>query len=426
VDAQKRYTIIVLIILVISVGCSRQQVSSIESRNLSFLYKPSATTFHPQFMIYHRTDTTSLLFIKLYINELAQIYDEKKNNNYFKIRFQYQIFSSGETEKFLDSSSVILKSYQPVANSNFVTYIPLKLKKGGKYFVEIVSTDMINNRKNQDFIRVDKENNYSMQNFLITNVENLKPVFNNVINSSQVFSINNLRNKSKNIFIKYYSANIPSPMPPFYIINSKTLNIAPDSIWEVKNYSEKKFILENKGLYYLQTDTTLNQGLALYNYSKYFPYVKSAENLLDPLIYLTSFREFKDMKAYKNQKIAVDSFWLNTADDMDKARELIRVYYNRVQLANKYFTSYTQGWNTDRGMIFVVLGPPKNVIKSSNMERWSYGHRISKPVLEFSFVLNETPFTNNSYSLQRDELYSQIWNQAVDTWRSGLVFSIAE
>lgn len=36
-------------------------------------------------------------------------------------------------------------------------------------------------------------------------------------------------------------------------------------------------------------------------------------------------------------------------------------YYRRVAYANEHFSSYIEGWRSDRGMVFILLGPPNSV-----------------------------------------------------------------
>ena len=57
---------------------------------------------------------------------------------------------------------------------------------------------------------------------------------------------------------------------------------------------------------------------------------------------------------------------------MEQAKELIRIYYNRVFFSNYYFTSDREGWKTDSGMIFIVYGPPNTFYKSEDEEKWGY------------------------------------------------------
>jgi len=41
-------------------------------------------------------------------------------------------------------------------------------------------------------------------------------------------------------------------------------------------------------------------------------------------------------------------------------------------MANYFFTSYKPGWMTDRGMIYIVLGPPVILHKGDDFEEWIY------------------------------------------------------
>ena len=64
-------------------------------------------------------------------------------------------------------------------------------------------------------------------------------------------------------------------------------------------------------------------------------------------------------------KVALDDFWIKCGGNIDKARELIRIYYTRVFYSNYYFTSYKEGWRSERGMIYIIYGPPDKVYKIS-------------------------------------------------------------
>lgn len=45
--------------------------------------------------------------------------------------------------------------------------------------------------------------------------------------------------------------------------------------------------------------------------------------------------------------------------------ELMEEYYRRVEYADVNFASYREGWKTDRGMLYIVLGPPDDIDRSS-------------------------------------------------------------
>lgn len=59
-------------------------------------------------------------------------------------------------------------------------------------------------------------------------------------------------------------------------------------------------------------------------------------------------------------------FWRTIDPTPNTARnEAYEEYYRRVDYANKTFRSYTEGWQTDMGMVYIIFGPPNNVERQS-------------------------------------------------------------
>ncbi len=76
-----------------------------------------------------------------------------------------------------------------------------------------------------------------------------------------------------------------------------------------------------------------------------------------------------------------EEFWKkHDPSPTTERNEAYEQYYARIEIANKRFKSYTEGWRTDMGMVFVILGEPINIEKSSpygdqrTIERWTYGN----------------------------------------------------
>ena len=157
--------------------------------------------------------------------------------------------------------------------------------------------------------------------------------------------------------------------------------------------------------------------------------------MIDPLVYLTDKSVLDSMKAHPRPKVALDEYWISLTGNVERSRELIRIYYNRVLYANLYFTSYKEGWKSDRGMIFIIYGPPDKVYKTIDGERWGYNrpaiksgwgirYKVEDDLLYFSFSKKENPFSDNNYVLLRNESLTTFWEQAVRSWRNGRVFSL--
>jgi GWxTD domain-containing protein len=142
------------------------------------------------------------------------------------------------------------------------------------------------------------------------------------------------------------------------------------------------------------------------------------------------------MRQNPRPKLAVDEFWLSRGTNIERSREILRIYFKRVLFANLYFTSYKEGWRTDRGMIYIIYGPPDKIYKNSEGERWGYkkpvleskwGSRysVSEDYLWFQFRNIKNPFTTNEYYLNRSDATPTFWEQAVSSWRNGVAYSVA-
>ena len=175
-------------------------------------------------------------------------------------------------------------------------------------------------------------------------------------------------------------------------------------------------------MFHFQSDSATRTGLTLFVLYDDYPAVIYPAHLAAPLRYLTTRREYEEISSAQEVKPAVDRFWLSLAGSYERGRELIKKYYTRVQDANRYFTSYAEGWQTDRGIIYVVFGAPNVIYKTSNSESWIYGESGSITSLNFTFVRVENPFTDNDYLLNRSPIYENVWFHAVEAWRQGRIY----
>jgi GWxTD domain-containing protein len=219
--------------------------------------------------------------------------------------------------------------------------------------------------------------------------------------------------------VKCYFRNYSTPIPAFVEQNRPPFNYSPDSTFsiEIKNGKSDYFTPQRTGFYFFQADTSIFQGPTFYRMSPGFPKVTQHSLMLDALRYITSVKEFQKLKSYPFPKVAVDSFWIANAGRPDLATELIRKYYSRVETANLLYTSYTDGWKTDRGMIYMIMGKPTKVFRSFEQEIWIYGDYDDPRALKFYFNKAINPFTKNDYVLVRNAYYKSAWYQNVQLWR---------
>ena len=97
-------------------------------------------------------------------------------------------------------------------------------------------------------------------------------------------------------------------------------------------------------------------------------------------------------------------FWKNRDPTPDtEYNELMEEYYERVYYSNEHFDAWQPGWETDRGMIYILFGPPDEIQRtnpststSSLYQVWSY-YRLNQQFIfkdqnGFGDFRLETPF----------------------------------
>jgi GWxTD domain-containing protein len=169
------------------------------------------------------------------------------------------------------------------------------------------------------------------------------------------------------------------------------------------------------GLYLVQKDTSSKEGFA-FRVEQDYPRLTRIESLADPLIYICTKQEFARVKEAKGDKKAFDRAILGITGNASRAKDFIRNYYKRVEWANTYFTSYKEGWKTDRGMIYILYGLPDELFKFNDREVWTFNNNGVKTT--FNFVKSQTLFDPENYVLIREKKFQEVWYDKVDLWRN--------
>jgi GWxTD domain-containing protein len=179
------------------------------------------------------------------------------------------------------------------------------------------------------------------------------------------------------------------------------------------------FLLREEGLYFFQHDTTSLAGLGIRITNPYFPEVGTLRAFAGPIRYLSTNEEWSQLESAEFSKAALDKFWLKVAQSKERARRIIRSYYQQVAEANALFTNYKEGWKTDQGMIYILYGKPDLVQVQAGKEEWIYVKTPNNPEIKFTFVRVKNPFTDRHYVLMRSKNYTRSHYQIVSQWRRG-------
>jgi len=417
-----------LCILIIPYACSSPN-TAVKPRsviNLSNMYNPANTRVHPAYTIYHNSPASSLLLIKIFPSELLYSGTIEPNKLLGQVKVEYELTDITKEEQpvMADSGKIIYTFAREDADKRFQTQIPLNTASGKRYQLAITASDLVRRSENLTYLHIDKTNGLSEQNFMLLDAEARTPLYKPYIVGNNNIMLDYTLQGVDSVVVKYYGKEIPLPRPTFSMAREREFFEKPDSLWILPLSKAVSYQFNYEGVYYFQPDTTVEAGLTLLNFGTKYPKVQEVKQLIEPIAYLATSAEYSQLLKAINQKLAVDNFWIEKAGNIEKARELIRVYYNRVYFANYYFTSYKPGWKTDRGMIFIIYGAPQSVKVTPTQEKWIYYKNNYTTTVTFTFDHMPTSFSVDNYVLQRSDSYDTYWRSAVDTWRKGNIFLI--
>lgn len=413
----------ILLVLALFVwNCSSPYAATGTRWNLSAIYNPASSKIHPSYRVYHNSDERSLLLIKLFPNEL--LFNQANPTGEFmsRISVQLQVYEIVDKRPIMsDSVTYWYDIKQENVGRRYLTQIPFKAELGKRYQLRIVTRDLLRHDFNLRFIDVDKTSEFSQQSFKISNQRNI-PFFGNVLPQGTVYKIEHKNTSYPYLYVDYYKNEVPMPSPTFATTNKEYLYSVPDSVYTIEYTPDMLLSFSYVGLYHFRFDTNQQGGITVVNFGKNFPKVINPEEMIEPLAYITNSADYKKLMSSEHKKLAVDDFWLETSGSTGRAREMIRIYYNRVYFSNYYFSNTVPGWKTDRGMVYIVYGPPKNMQKTPDSETWIYYMKGASNSIEFTFVYKPNQYSIDNYVLNRSESHDWHWREAVSSWRSGEIF----
>jgi GWxTD domain-containing protein len=209
-------------------------------------------------------------------------------------------------------------------------------------------------------------------------------------------------------------ASLPAINP--YAASARANETGFDSTFTVGVYEgfSDQLLLNNPGTYFIVSE---NEDVFLaHRFYDGFPEIGTVAEMRESLRYISTDSEYRNMMA-QPPRAAVDDFWIKITGHPERALQQIKRYYKRVEEANRFFTLSKEGWKSDRGMIYIVYGPPSVVYRNAFSEEWTYGE-IGNP-LSVRFLFNSVSFAGDltEFELVRSDNYRNSWHLAVSNWR---------
>jgi GWxTD domain-containing protein len=144
------------------------------------------------------------------------------------------------------------------------------------------------------------------------------------------------------------------------------------------------------GAYLLSVSVKDESGKVLTSVTKsFYSQIKGLPTIITDIdkaiaqtVYIASSAEMnymqEDEKTSEKTKRFLEFWKKKDPSPNNEENEVFDEYFRRVAFANENFSNYFEGWRTDRGMVFIILGAPNNVDRhpfeydSKPYEVWEY------------------------------------------------------
>lgn len=378
----------------------------------------SVVAVQSKYLLRDSTLTKVYLYVDAYKGKNAMMSEEFAR----LYNLNYVIYSDYGTRDRLGYGNVKLDaSNVSSANGKIVVTFEIKNpnKESGVLLSEISQTGTLKKVLNDLTIRFKKQSATELYGVYTT--ASKEPLQRHYVSTTENFTIRRINENTEKLHVFYYNHSFDaagSPMNTAPRSVSKSLTV--DSTFTVNTNESLQFTKE--GLYNIFSDTTQTEGLGILVVNERFPKITKPELLLGPLLYMSTNTEINEIKKAQDYKKALDKYWLNLMNgNAPLAQQSIRSFYSRVEEANQLFTSYKEGWKTDKGMIYIILGPPDKVQRSKDREVWTFDQRGNAQNVNFTFNRRNNQFVDDHYELVRYAEYQPIWYPVVEAWRNGTI-----
>jgi GWxTD domain-containing protein len=423
-----------VIIAAAAASCSVTQ-NAVDTKDMSYIYNPARNVFNPYITLYNEDDETTTLSISIRRGELYFSQANPTGQPLASIFLSVRLYDNTLGGGLADTAAYKYDINRDETGGEYVFRVPLKAYDGNSYTAAIKIIDLIRERTVQTFVDFERTGKYSGLNYKIRDNFSHNELYSHIVRRDQFINVLCPSLHTDTLWLSYFETVKDIPPPPSTILPEVTLSPDPELIIPLAYTDTLPMMFPREGIYVLTPDSLIREGLVLFNFGPDFPTMTSPASLIPPLAYIATPEEMDTLFTAENQKLALDNFWLKRTGSIERSKELIRIYYNRTLFANFYFTSYKAGWLTDRGMMYIVYGPPDKIYKNTEGESWGYRkppvksrwgsrYKIEDQYLWFNFRKENNIFSDKDFVLNRAGTPISYWDIAVARWREGKVFRL--
>lgn len=405
-----------------------------DTKDLSYIYNPTKNVFTPSITLYNEDAETTVLSLSIRRGELYFSEANTQGVPTASLLLTVRLFDQ-TLGALADTATYRYDLKREEIGGEYVFSIPLKAYEDKSYTVALKVIDLIRQRTLQTFVDFERSGPYSGLNYQVRDHFSRSILHTNILKRDLFINVLSPSLHPDTLWLFYYKAVKDLPAPPSTVLPEVTLSPEPELIVPIPYSDTLPIMFPREGIYMLSTDSLIREGLVLCNFGDDYPSFSSPEAMIPPLGYIATKEEMEALLTAEKPKLALDEFWFSRTGNIERSKELIRIYYNRTLFANYYFSSYKAGWLTDRGMMYVMYGPPDKIYKNTEGESWGYKkpptksawdkrYTVEDEYIWFNFRKQKNLFTQNDFILNRSSTPVSYWDIAVARWREGKVFRL--
>lgn len=388
--------------------------SKSNASDFSAMYNPSSSVVNPQIATAVLSENDADVFFRIRTQEIKNALANPLDKE-FGLYVKYYLRRADDFH-IVDTASMRF-SFNVLDGEYVYGHFKIGIRENIRYKLVVDFVNMQYNVRKRLLCDIKNTQGFHDGNFMVKTLSG-EILFSNVVRSGQPIRVFGPRNK-ETVDVEYYAQKPYVPLSPYWSSSLKSATI-PDSVFRYRFGDTISF--EAPGLYALGSTQKNDKFGIVVTKNLMYPNVTTVADMLEPMKLICTGREYELIDSSSNTKKSVDAFWLGLSKNEKNAKEQIRVFYSRVALSNMLFASSDEGWRTDRGMIYIMLGPPTVVNITPTSEEWSYGSGQQSMV----FTFENYSGLRNDFSLLRSNTYQSIWQQVLATWRSGKIFTVSK
>jgi GWxTD domain-containing protein len=392
---------------------SCQNLKPLGKQNFAYQYAPG----YPLEVKHRILDAGNDLsvFIEIQFKKLSGISDYKNIWDKYQIRY----FLTKDYESYKTSLQDSLGPDHQVPPSVNPLVLFLKIPKSGKNkLIGLSIKEKLGNETYYFDIPVTEEKS-SISPVCLFQKNGRIPVFKNYISNSDTVILRDFNLEGEIQSLEFHPFNSSIALPPMAAIPTSGHDF--EKYYEVKFNANSPMIFKEAGYYYLPPSKAGSPGFGFMVTESYFPYVTTTKELADPMVYISTREERKNVLEASNQKLALDQFWLKINPQEDVTRKLIKSYFENIEAANNLFSTHKAGWKTDMGMVYTIYGPPPLVNRDFETEVWQYDKSSGVENTIFYFSKKQLEKNPGIWELKRYDEYDRVWYGVVELWRKGVI-----